>query len=375
MTAIQLHYPNKRDAADILATAPKAALKSVSGAGAGSMLIQGENLAAMQALLDDYRGAVDLIYIDPPFATNGRFRIGDDRANAVSSSAADAVAYADTLVGAEYLEFLRARLIFLRELLAEHGSIYLHIDYKIGHYVKILMDEIFGASNFRSDIARIKCNPKNFRRKAYGNIKDLILFYSKSDKPVWNDPKQPFSDADKRRLFAKTDADGRQYATIPLHAPGETANGVTGGAWRGIAPPKGRHWRTDPKTLDAWDAQGLIEWSANGVPRKKIFADERRGKRMQDIWEFKDPQHPAYPTQKSLELLKHIIGASSNEGGLVLDCFCGSGTTLLAAQALNRRWIGIDNSPAAIKSTQKRLASLPCDMLSASAAYELLEAV
>lgn len=375
MTAIQLHYPNKRDAADILSTTPKAALKSVCGAGADSMLIQGDNLVAMQALLDDYRGAVDLIYIDPPFATNGRFRIGDDRANAVSSSAADAVAYTDTLVGAEYLEFLRARLIFLRELLAEHGSIYLHIDYKIGHYVKILMDEIFGASNFRSDIARIKCNPKNFRRKAYGNIKDLILFYSKSDKPVWNDPKQRFSAEDKRRLFGKTDADGRQYATIPLHAPGETANGVTGGAWRGIAPPKGRHWRTDPKTLDAWDAQGLIEWSANGVPRKKIFADERRGKRMQDIWEFKDPQHPDYPTQKSLDLLKHIIGASSNEGGLALDCFCGSGTTLLAAQSLNRRWIGIDNSLAAIKAAQKRLASQYCDVFRASAAYELVEAV
>lgn len=374
MTPIQLHYPNKRDAADILANAPKAALQSVCGAGADNMLIHGDNLSALQALLDLYRGAVDLIYIDPPFATNGRFRISDDRANAVSSSADAAVAYTDTLVGAEYLEFLRARLIFLRELLAEHGSIYLHIDYKIGHYVKILMDEIFGASNFRNDIARIKCNPKNFRRKAYGNIKDLILFYSKSDKHIWNDPKQPFSDADKRRLFAKTDADGRQYATIPLHAPGETANGVTGSAWRGIAPPKGRHWRTDPKTLDAWDAQGLIEWSANGVPRKKIFADERRGKRMQDIWEFKDPQYPAYPTQKSLELLKRVIGASSHEGALVLDCFCGSGTTLVAAQALNRRWIGIDNSPAAIKATQKRLASQPGDMFRPTA-YELLKAV
>ena len=375
MTPIQLHYPNKRDAADILANAPKAALQSVCGAGADNMLIHGENLPALQALLDHYRGAVDLIYIDPPFATNGRFRISDDRANAVSSSAADAVAYTDTLVGAEYLEFLRARLIFLRELLAEHGSIYLRIDYKIGHYVKILMDEIFGANNFRNDIARIKCNPKNFRRKAYGNIKDLILFYSKSDKAVWNDPKQPFSDADKRRLFAKTDADGRQYATIPLHAPGETANGVTGSAWRGIAPPKGRHWRTAPKTLDAWDAQGLIEWSANGVPRKKIFADERRGKRMQDIWEFKDPQYPTYPTQKSLELLKRVIGASSHEGGLALDCFCGSGTALVAAQSLNRRWIGIDNSPAAIKATQNRLASLPGDMFRPSASYELLKAV
>ena len=154
-----------------------------SGDGAAlSKLILGDNLGAMRALLGEYRGKVDLIYIDPPFATNARFRIGADRANSVSSSNSDAVAYADTLTGAEYLEFLRARLVFLRELLAEHGSIYLHIDYKIGHYVKILMDEVFDAGNFRSDIARVKCNPKNFRRKAYGNVKDLILFYSKSER-------------------------------------------------------------------------------------------------------------------------------------------------------------------------------------------------
>ena len=142
----------------------------------------------------------------------------------------------------------------------------------------------------------------------------------------WNDPKVPFSAADKARLFGKRDSDGRMYATIPLHAPGETAAGSTGKAWRGVMPPKGRHWRTEPAVLDEWDAQGLIEWSANNVPRKKIFADERDGKRMQDIWEFKDPQRPEYPTQKSLALLEFIIGASSDAGDIVLDCFCGSGT-------------------------------------------------
>ena len=265
MNDVTLYYAGKRSADDILAGTPAARLTPMGGesddGGDGdgvalSKLILGDNLGAMRALMGEYRGKVDLIYIDPPFATNARFRIGADRANSVSSSNADALAYADTLTGAEYLEFLRARLVFLRELLAEHGSIYLHIDYKIGHYVKILMDEMFGAGNFRSDIARVKCNPKNFRRKAYGNVKDLILFYSKSERLRWNDPKVPFSAGDKARLFGKRDADGRMYTTIPLHAPGETAAGSTGKAWRGVMPPKGRHWRTEPAVLDEWTRRG-----------------------------------------------------------------------------------------------------------------------
>ena len=375
---ITLQYPNKRATADIIAAASPAKLESVCGAGAANKLIHGDNLPVMKALLNDYgyAGKVDLVYIDPPFATNAVFRAGADRANSVSASGSDAVAYSDRVVGADFLEFLRERLALLRELMADHASIYLHIDYKIGHYVKVLMDEIFGAKNFRNDIARVKCNPKNFRRKAYGNVKDLILFYSKTDKVVWNEPKLPFSDADKARLFGKTDADGRRYATIPLHAPGETAAGSTGKAWRGIPPPKGRHWRSDPKTFDELDAQGLIEWSANGLPRKKIFMDERGGKRAQDIWEFKDPQRPAYPTQKNGDMLDFIVAASSEEGALALDCFCGSGTALAAAHKLGRRWIGVDSSPVAVAAARKRLSDMPPSLLAPNGAeYEFLRAV
>jgi len=256
--------------------------------------------------------------------------------------------------------------------MSDRGSIYLHIDYKIGHYVKLIMDEVFGIKNFRNDITRIKCNPKNFQRKAYGNTKDLILFYSKSENPTWNDPKYPYSDDDIERLFKKTDKDSRKYTTIPLHAPGETANGNTGKEWCGITPPKGRHWRSDPAILEEWDKQGLIEWSSNGVPRKKIFVDERDGKKMQDIWEFKDPQYPDYPTEKNLDLLKFIVGASSNEGDLVLDCFCGSGTTLVAAQELNRNWIGIDKSEPAIKVVQKKINNIPSSLFS-KVEYEFLK--
>lgn len=329
-----------------------------------NLLIQGDNVSAMKGLLPKYRGEVDLVYIDPPFATNGHFRIGEERVGTVSSSNHDALAYSDTLVGPEFLEFLRERLVLLRELLSDRGSIYLHIDYKVGHYVKVLMDEVFGRKNFRNDITRIKCNPKNFSRKAYGNVKDLILFYSKSDDVIWNDPSMPFSEEDVARLFKKMDKAGRRYTTIPLHAPGETVAGPTGKAWRGMKPPRGRHWRSDPKVLEAWDQAGLIEWSASGVPRKKIYAVERAGMKMQDIWAFKDPQYPQYPTEKNLNLLKFIIEASSEPSSLVLDCFCGSGITLVAAQALGRSWIGIDSSAQAIKVTRKRLAELPRNLFS-----------
>ncbi len=365
-------YDNKKREQDILENTPRAKLRAISGEGTRNKLVHADNLPALKTLLDEYAGKIDLIYIDPPFATNGHFKISKDRANTISSGNDDDVAYSDTLLGADYLEFLRERLIFLRELLSERGSIYLHIDYKIGHYVKLIMDEVFGRGNFRNDITRIKCNPKNFNRKAYGNIKDLILFYSKSTAPTWNDPRLPFSEADEERLFKKVDEDGRRYTTIPLHAPGETSHGNTCKEWKGIKPPKGRHWRTDPVILEEWNKQGLIQWSTSGIPRKKIFLDEKEGKKMQDIWEFKDPQYPQYPTEKNLELLEFIVAASSNDGDLVLDCFAGSGTTLVAAQTLNRNWIGIDKSRSAIKVAQKRLRGLPSSLFS-KVEYDFLE--
>jgi adenine-specific DNA-methyltransferase len=340
-------------------------------------LIQGDNLYVLKTLLDKYnlKSKVDLIYIDPPFATQKNFTVGEHRTSTISNSVSDKLAYRDNLIGADFLEFLRIRLIYLRELMAETASIYLHIDYKIGHYVKIIMDEVFGIKNFRNDITRIKCNPKNFQRKAYGNIKDMILFYTKSDKYTWNEPKDDYTEEDIKKLFKKIDKDGRKYTTIPLHAPGETTNGATNHEWRGMKPPKGRHWRSEPKVLEQLEKEDLIEWSANGVPRKKIYIDERNGKKKQDIWEYKDAQYPTYPTEKNLEMIRSIILASSNENDLILDCFCGSGTTLQVAQQLGRRWIGIDKSNEAIKVTQKRLAEMKPDLFSISTKYQFLKSL
>ena len=290
--------------------------------------------------------------------------MGKNRTSTISASSEDEVAYTDTILGEEFLEFLRERLIFARELLSDNGSIYLHIDYKIGHYIKIIMDEIFGSENFRNDITRIKCNPKNFSRKAYGNIKDLILFYSKSKNPIWNEPFESYSKEDISRLYKKTDENGRAYTTVPLHAPGETKDGVTGGEFKGMKPPKGRHWRTSPEELEKLDSQGLIEWSVNGVPRRKIFADEQKGKKMQDIWDFKDYQYPVYPTEKNIDLLKHIVATSSRENSIVMDFFCGSGTTLCAAQELGRKWIGIDQSEQAIRIAKEKLENMQNSLFS-----------
>lgn len=137
------------------------------------------------------------------------------------------------------------------------------------------MDEIFGQENFRNDITRVKCNPKNFARVGFGNVKDLILFYTKSFRPIWHEPRLKFTEEDIRRLYPKADASGRAYTTVPIHAPGETKNGAPSLPFKGLLPPKGRHWRVDVDTLNQWDEQGLIEWSPSGNPRKKYSPTSR----------------------------------------------------------------------------------------------------
>jgi len=366
---ISLNYSDKINELELFNSIPLASLKEIETYGqmglhqSPNVMIHGDNLIALKYLLGvvSIAGKIKLIYIDPPFSTKQEFKRGNGRTATISASDNDEIAYIDNLVGAEFLEFLRRRLILLRELLAEDGSIYVHIDTKMGHYVKILMDEIFGKEHFINDITRIKCNPKNFPRKGYGNIKDMILFYSKTNHFIWNEPREEMTEEDINRLFPRIDKDGRRYTTTPLHAPGETKNGATGQKWNGLLPPQGRHWRISPKELSKLEKSGLIEWSSSGNPRKKIFADEvlSKGKKIQDIWELKDPPYPSYPTEKNLNLLKQIISASSNPGDLVLDCFAGSGTTLMAAELLGRKWIGIDNSNVSMNIVSEKLRAMP----------------
>jgi adenine-specific DNA-methyltransferase len=363
---IQLDYGDKKSLRQILSEVQAAEFTTEELAGQASggwrnRLVHGDNLAALGALCRDrdVAGKVTLAYIDPPFATDQRYRSGL-RSATVSSSKRDCVAYDDLLSNASYLEFLRQRLLLLRELLTDEGSVYVHIGVRMAHYVRVLMDEVFGQERFLSEIVRIKCNPKNFHRRAYGNIRDTILFYSKTGQHIWNESREPMSTEEINRLFPRLDSQGRRYTTTPLHAPGETAHGPTGAVWKGMRPPRGRHWRARPAELTQLDQEGRIEWSARGNPRKKIYADTAAlaGKKRQDVWTFKDPQYPTYPTEKNLQLLETIVLTSSNPGDLVMDCFAGSGTTLIAAEMHGRRWIGVDSSGIAIREATARMRRL-----------------
>jgi adenine-specific DNA-methyltransferase len=289
-----------------------------------------------------------LIYLDPPYGTGLDFQ-----------SRQLEHAYDDTMGDATYIEFIRRRLVLMREILADDGSIYLHIGHQMLSHLKVIMDEVFGESNFRNLIIRRKCSSKNFTKNQYSNLNDYILFYSKSSRYKWNQPMIQPSEEWLDKEYTKSDEKGR-YKLVPIHAPG-VRHGETGKPWRDMQPPPGKHWQYAPSKLEELDKNGEIYWSKNGNPRRKIYLSNAKGMVMTDYWDqYRDAHHQSilvtgYPTEKNLDMLKLIVSASSDEGDLVLDPFCGSGTTLQAAEELGRRWIGIDQSFTAAKATLGRL--------------------
>jgi adenine-specific DNA-methyltransferase len=351
-----LDYEGKRSASEIIANSPRAKLilarPRICSEGWTDRIYFGDNLEILGTLLDDpaVRGQVSLVYIDPPYSTNSVFE-----------SRSQKVAYHDLISGADFVEFLRERLILLRELLSDRGSIYMHLDENMAFPMKIVMDEVFGPENFRNFITRKKCNTKNYTRRTYGNISDYILFYTKTAAYVWNRPVTAWSEETAKKEYTYTEAStGRRFKKVPVHAPG-VRNGQTGKPWRGILPPPGKHWQFPPSVLEEMDRRGEIFWSSNGNPRRKIYLQDSAGIPVQDIWlDFKDAHNQnieitGYPTEKNIGMLEQVISASSEPGDLVLDCFAGSGTTLVAAGNLGRRWIGIDNSSEAISAILNRL--------------------
>ncbi|WP_026079658.1 site-specific DNA-methyltransferase [Spirulina subsalsa] len=354
-----LAYKGKLSESDILDLPYEDALLFKQIGKPYNQLYYGDNLPILLSFLknNEIKGNINLIYIDPPFATKSVFQ---------SRSQTDA--YCDLLAGTNYIEFMRRRLVVLRELLADNGSIYVHLDSNMIFYIKIIMDEIFGVQNFRSLITRKKCNPKNYTKKNYGNISDFILFYTKSDNYIWHRPFDQWTPEKAKKEYQYLEAEtGRYYKKVPIHAPG-TRNGETGQPWRGMSPPAGKHWQFSPKTLDEMDKRGEIFWSKNGNPRRKIYLDQSQGIPVQDIWlDYKDPHNQnikitGYPTEKNPDLLARIIQASSNDNDLILDCFAGSGTSLDIASKLNRKWIGIDQSLEAIRTIINRFKN-GCDVM------------
>jgi adenine-specific DNA-methyltransferase len=333
------------------ADAAPATLRRRFGA-SGNRLYHADNLAVLRDLVAAGVRA-RCVYIDPPYGTRQRF----------ARKASDHAAYCDAASGALHLAALRPRLILLREALADDGSLFVHLDASMVAEVKTLLDELFAPGNLRAWITRRKCSSKNYTRRSYGDISDYVLFYSKTAQYVFNRQFEPRTAEQEAIDFPKVDAaTGRRFALVPLHAPGRR-NGATGGPWRGMLPPAGKHWQWTPEKLDECDAGGDIYWTRNGTPRRRIWADESPGAAVANIWlEHRDPFNQnfavtGYPTEKSLELLRRIVASASEPGDLVLDAYAGSGTTLAAAAELGRRWIGIDSGDMAVALAQRRLAA------------------
>jgi len=352
---LELNYPNKLSKEAILSDVEhsyssldrKGNISSVTDIDANAFLLA-DNFYGLKKLIESHKNSVSLIYLDPPYGTGKDFQ-----------SRALKHAYKDVFGTASWIEFMRRRLILMRELLSDNGSIYVHIGHQMLFHLKLVMDEVFGEKNFRNMIVRKKCSSKNYTKNQYPNLNDYILFYSKTNSYTWNQPTEPASEEWINKEYKKQDEKGR-YKLVPIHAPG-TRNGETGKPWKGMEPPKGKHWQLTPNKLDELDKNGEIHWSKNGNPRRKVYLPSSKQLPLTDYWsQFRDAHHQSikitgYPTEKNLDMLKMIIQASSNEGDIILDPFNGSGTTIHAANELGRKWIGIDQSFTAAEATLKRL--------------------
>lgn len=337
-------------------------------------LIWGDKKYVLPSLLDEFAGRVNLIYIDPPFNVGADFSftatIPDDPDDDTGETATfvkqpsviEQKAYRDTWGRGldSYLRWFYEAVVLLRELLTNDGSIYVHLDYHIGHYAKVVLDEVFGQSNLRVDICWKRVA---FRHDSghFGQVADQLLVYSSGEDFAYNKQYVPYDEQYIRSHYTMEDAGGR-YTTHNLSAAGKGEPRRFGN--RIIAPPPGAHWRFSQENIDRLIHEGRIVFTSSGKPRYKMYAHEMPGKVVDSVWTDISPvnsqalEDTGYDTQKPEALLERILKASSDEGDLVLDCFAGSGTTAAVAEKLNRRWIACDLSRFAIHTTRKRLLGI-----------------
>lgn len=354
-------------------------------------LFAGDNLPILEGEIASE--SVDLVYLDPPFNSKQNFNVifterrggkstsqtkvfkdtwswGTDTAEICheleesGGRLSDVIRAFHTFLGNNdmmaYLVMMAPRLRELHRVLKPTGSIYLHCDPTASHYLKLLLDAVFGPTNFRNEVVW-KRTGAHSSAKRYGPIHDIILFYSKSNAYTWNQQYQSQDDYIRKR-YTYVDDEGRSFYPVSLIAAG-VRNGSSGLSWRGIdVASTGNHWRYKIERLDELDAQGHIYWPANGgKPRLKMYEADAKGAAVQDWWGDIPPLNSQsqerldYPTQKPLTLLGRIICASSNPGDVVLDPFCGCGTAIEAAQTSDRRWIGIDVTLLAAAVIKTRL--------------------
>lgn len=337
-----------------------------------NQLIWGDNKLVLASLLSEYKGSVDLIYIDPPFDVGADFTlevaIGDSREQiGKDQSALEMVAYRDTWGRGtdSYVHMMYERLLLMRELLSDSGSIYVHCDWRVDHYLKAMLDEIFGKSRLVNEIAWKRTTAHGDAAQGarrYDVVHDTILFYTKSDSFSWNTQYVPFSDEQIAQQYNKIDDDGRRYRLVTPTA--KKKGGDTSYEFKGVRPPPGRYWAYSRDKMQAMEDAGKLYYSSTGQPYIKYFLDERPGVAVQSFWSDVKQLAPTaderigFVTQKPEALLDRIVRASSNEGDLVADLFCGSGTTGAVAERLGRRWLMADLGRFAIHTSRKRMIEM-----------------
>ena len=347
---------------------------------ANQTLWTGDNLDIMRGMNSD---CVDLIYLDPPFNSNR------DYAAPIGSAAAGA-AFKDTWTLSDvdlawhgeiadlepalyaiidaaglahgkgmksYLIMMAVRLLEIRRILKDTGSLYLHCDNTAAHYLKMLLDSLLGQGSFRAQITWRRTNAKGLAFKGYPNNSDVLLYFSKTDSFVWNRPFQPHDEEYVKRFYRHVEPEtGRRYTLGDLTNPNRDRPNLTY-EWNGHT----RVWRWTKERMQQAHDEGLIHYTSTGLARQKRYLDEMQGNPVDTIWEDIKPiqaqsaERTGYPTQKPLALLERIIQASSNEGDVVLDPFCGCATACVAAEKLGRQWTGIDISPNALVQVNSRL--------------------
>ena len=357
-------------------------------------LYYGDNLEILRKYIKDE--SVDLIYLDPPFNSQRAYNIiFPDKTGKLSRAQIQAFedtwfwgeesqqAFDEIMMGTyslelkdmmkafkefmgpsnlmAYLTMMAVRLVEMHRVLKMTGSLYLHCDPTASHYLKVLLDQVFGVRNFRNEIIWQRTNAHNNPAKRFCRVNDTILFYSKAGKAIWNTLRTDYSAEQLSRY--KPDKSGRLYTgqDLTITHKGDSKNRFE---WRGTTPPIGRAWAYSKERLEELRKQGRILMKANDSPRLdglKVYLDEKEGKAIGTIWfdigrvGNTSGERLGYPTQKPVALLERIIQASSNEGDVVMDPFCGCGTAIAAAEKLGRNWIGIDVTHLAISLIKKRI--------------------
>jgi DNA modification methylase len=352
-------------------------------------LYYGDNLTIMRSLLSS---SVDLIYLDPPFNSQRNYNLiyskltgqpvpeqeeafcdawemdpekeemvrrmpivfreygADDDLIQFWRAWIDALRHTQPRLLA-YLVYMSYRLFEMRRILKSTGSIYLHCDPTASHYIKVIMDGIFGHNNFRNEIVWQRTGAHSDARR-WGRVTDNLLFYTKSDKWTWHQEYVPYSTEYVAERYKYQDDDGRRYWRNTMTAagpgPARTFRGET------LEPPAGTHWRFSQTEIERMEAENRIYYSPSGKPYVKSYLDERKGRPVQNVWTDitmtkSGAERLGYPTQKPIALLKRIIGASSNPGDVVFDPFAGCGTAVYAAHTLGRKWIGCDIAILSVK--------------------------